>query len=37
MRNHDIDFAALGGRIKDILYQYVGIQTFTNTAGERLV
>jgi len=37
MRNHDIDFAALSGRIKDILYKYVGIQTFTNTAGERLV
>ena len=37
MRNHDIDFAALADRIKDILYGYVGIQTFTNTPGERLV
>lgn len=23
MKNHDIDFAVLGGRIKEILYEYV--------------
>ena len=31
MKNHDIDFAVLGGRIKEILYEYVKIQSFTNT------
>lgn len=35
MKNHDIDFAVLGGRIKEILYEYVKIQSFTNTEKER--
>ena len=37
MENHKIDLTALSGRIKEILYDYVKIQSFTNTAGERLV
>lgn len=37
MKNHDIDFAALRGRIKEILYEYVKIQSYTNTTNERLV
>ncbi len=37
MKNHDIDFAALSSRIQEILYEYVKIQSFTNTPKERLV
>ena len=37
MKNHDIDFSALSGRIKEILYEYVKIQSFTNTPKEREV
>lgn len=37
MKNTDIDFAALGSRIKEILYDYVKIQSFTNTPKEREV
>lgn len=37
MKNHDIDFAALGSRIQEILCEYVKIQSYTNTENERLV
>lgn len=36
MKNHDIDFAALSRRIQEILYEYVRIQSYTNTENERL-
>lgn len=37
MKNHNLDFALLGDKIKEILYEYVKIESFTNTSGERLV
>ena len=37
MKNHNLDFALLGEKIKEILYEYVKIESFTNTSGERLV
>ncbi len=37
MKNHNSDFALLGDKIKEILYEYVKIESFTNTSGERLV
>lgn len=37
MKNHDIDFAVISDRIQKILYEYVKIQSFTNTSNERLV
>lgn len=35
MKNHNLDFDALGSRIKEILYEYVKIESYTNTSGER--
>ncbi len=35
MKNHEIDFSAVRGRIKELLYAYVKVQSFTNTGGER--
>ena len=37
MKNHNLDFALLSEKIKEILYEYVKIESFTNTSGERLV
>lgn len=37
MKNHAIDFVQLAGKIEEILYDYVKIESYTNTAGERLV
>ncbi len=37
MKNHDIDFGTLGRRIQEVLYEYVRIQSYTNTEKERLV
>lgn len=37
MKNTDINFADLSQRIKETLYEYVKIQSFTNTPNERKV
>ena len=37
MKNTDINFASLSQRIKETLYEYVKIQSFTNTPNERKV
>ena len=37
MRNHEIDFDALAGRIKEVLYDYIACRSFTNTEAERSV
>lgn len=37
MKNTDINFADLSQRIKETLYEYVKIQSFTNTQNERKV
>ena len=31
MKNHNLDFALLGDKIKEILYEYVKIESFTNS------
>ena len=35
MKNHEIDFMHLGGRIQELLYDYVAVQSITNTPAER--
>lgn len=35
MKNHEIDFVHLGGRIQELLYDYVAVQSITNTPAER--
>ena len=35
MDNHNLNFEALGSRIKEILYDYVKIESYTATEGER--
>lgn len=37
MKNHNLDFDSLSGKIKEILYEYVKVESYTNTSGERLV
>lgn len=37
MKNHNLDFKAVGEKIQEILYEYVKIESYTNTDGERLV
>ena len=37
MSNHNLDFEALGSRIKKILYDYVKIESYTATESERKV
>lgn len=35
MKNHEIDFIHLGGRIQELFYDYVAVQSITNTPAER--